>query len=116
MVLQLAQEEGKADSYSRAMYKAFFQNDRDIGEDDVIADVAASVGLDRAEVEAALNSQERRVRQRADQNYAVNTVGITSVPGIVIDGQLLSGVPNADRLKRTVDSLAGHNGSQRDES
>lgn len=116
MVLQLAQKEGKADSYSRAMYKAFFQDDRDIGEDDVIADVAASVGLDRAEVEAALNSEERRVRQSADQDYAVNTVGITSVPGILIDGQLLSGVPDADRLKRTVDSFAGHNGSERDES
>ncbi|ASN18917.1 DsbA family oxidoreductase [Arthrobacter sp. YN] len=107
MVLQLAQEAGKAVVYSNAMYRAFFQDDRDIGDDAVITDVAVSVGLHKADVEAALNSDERRARHRADQDRAVNTVGITSVPGIMIEGILLSGVPDADRLKRAVDSFAG---------
>lgn len=111
MVLQLAQEEGKAEAYSSAMYRAFFQDDRDIGDEAVITDVAASVGLDKAEVEAALNSAERRARHRDDQDYAVNTVGITSVPGIMIDGILLSGVPDARRLKRAVDNFSGLIGS-----
>lgn len=105
-VLQLGQEKGKAEAYSQAVFKAFFQDDRDIGEDEVVTDVATSVGLGRAEVEAA----------RADQDYAVNTVGINSVPGILIDGQLLSGVPSAARLKKPVDSLAGHEGIRKGES
>ncbi|RAE96898.1 thioredoxin, partial [Burkholderia multivorans] len=58
MVLQLAQEQGKAEAYSEAMFKAFFQDDRNIGEDEVILDVAVSVGLDRAEAEQALRSEE----------------------------------------------------------
>ena len=105
MVLQLAQERGKADAYSEAMFKAFFQENRNIGDDDVIVNVATSVGLDAGEVEAALHSEDRRARQQADQDYAVNTVGITSVPGFVVDGYLLSGVPSATRLKKTVDDL-----------
>ncbi|ACV05188.1 DsbA family protein [Kytococcus sedentarius] len=106
MVLQLAQERGLAEAYTEAMFSAFFQQDRNIGLDEVIIDVAASVGLDKAEVEEALRSEERRDRQLADQDYAVNTVGIDSVPGIVIEGQVLRGVPSASRLKKVVGDLA----------
>lgn len=105
MVLQLAQERGLAEAYTEAMFAAFFQQDRNIGVSEVIIDVATSVGLDRAEVEEALASEERRKRQRADQDYAVNTVGIDSVPGIVVEGQVLRGVPSATRLKKVVDEL-----------
>ncbi|MDT0120966.1 MULTISPECIES: DsbA family protein [Kocuria] len=105
MVLQLAQEHGKADAYSEAMFKAFFQDDRNIGNDDVVVDVATSVGLDASDVKAALHSEDRRAKQQADQDYAVNAVGVTSVPGIMIDGHLLAGVPSATRLKKTVDDL-----------
>lgn len=106
MVLQLAQELGLAEAYTEAMFAAFFQQDRNIGLDDVIIDVATSVGLGEAEVKEALDSEERRDRQRADQDYAVRTVGIDSVPGIVVEGQVLRGVPSASRLKKVVDGLA----------
>ena len=105
MVLQLAQERGLAEAYTEAMFSAFFQQDRNIGLDEVIIDVATSVGLNRAEVEEALRSEERRDRQRAAQDYAVHTVGIDSVPGIVVEGQVLRGVPSATRLKKVVDDL-----------
>lgn len=105
MVLQFAQEQGLAEAYTKAMFSAFFQQDRNIGLDEVIVDVATSVGLPRAEVVEALNSDKRRQQQRADQEYAVNTVGIDSVPGIVIDGQVLRGVPCATRLKKVVDDI-----------
>ncbi|MGO0578235.1 DsbA family oxidoreductase [Ornithinimicrobium panacihumi] len=107
MVLQLAQEYGRAEAYTEAMFGAFFQDDRDIGQDEVIVEVATSVGLDRDQVVAALSSPERRDQQRADQDYAVNTVGITSVPSMLVNGQLLRGVPSAARLKKVVDELTG---------
>lgn len=103
MVLQLAQERELAEAYTEAMFSAFFQQNRNIGLDEVIIDVATSVGLDRSEVEEALRSEERRERHRADQDYAVNTVGIDSVPGIVVEGTVLRGVPSATRLKKIVD-------------
>lgn len=106
MVLQLAQERGLAEVYTEAMFAAFFQQDRNIGLDEVITEIATSVGLDRVEVAEALNDEERRRRQRIDQDYAVNTVGIDSVPGIVVNGHVLRGVPSATRLKKVVDHLA----------
>lgn len=106
MVLQLAHERGQADAYSTAMFKAFFQDNRDIGDEQVIVDVATSVGLDAKETERALHSRERRDKQRADQDYAVNTVGVTSVPGIMIGGRLLAGVPSTAQLKEAFDDVA----------
>lgn len=107
MVLQLAQERRRSEAYSAAMFKTFFQDDRNIGEDAVIIDVATSVDLTKSEVEAALDSRERRSRQQSDQDFAVNTVGVTAVPGIMVDGQLLHGVSSASRLKKAVDATVG---------
>ena len=36
----------------------------------------------------------------------MNTVGIDAVPGIVVEGTILRGVPSATRLKKVVDDLA----------
>ncbi|WP_248580434.1 DsbA family protein [Nocardioides sp. InS609-2] len=106
-VLQLAQEQGLAREYSTAMFRAFFQQDRNIGEDDVVIGVAASSGLDRSQVEQALVSQERRDRQLVHQRHAVETVGVTAVPSFRVNGRLISGVLDADRLKRATDEATG---------
>lgn len=106
MVLQLANERAVGQEYSSAMFSAFFQHDRNIGDETVIVEAAAAVGLDRAEVEQALASQERYVRQLADQQYAVESVGVTAVPSFRVDGRLHSGVLNADQLTKAVDDAA----------
>jgi predicted DsbA family dithiol-disulfide isomerase len=116
MVLQLAQEVGKAEEYSEAMFTAFFQDDRDIGAEEVIVDVATSVGLERAQVEEALHSEDRRARHRADLDYAVGTLGLDVVPGIFIEGELVRGVPSATRLKKVVDGLTEQHSRQQTES
>lgn len=106
MVLQLANERAVGQEYSSAMFSAFFQHDRNIGDEAVIVEAAAAVGLDRAEVEQALASQERYVRQLADQQYAVESVGVTAVPSFRVDGRLHSGVLNEDQLTKAVDDVA----------
>jgi predicted DsbA family dithiol-disulfide isomerase len=103
LVLQLAQEHGKAEHYTEAVFTAFFREDRDIGDEDTLIDIATSVGLDTAEVVAALDSSDRRVRHRADLDHAVTTVGVQAVPAIAVDGVLIPGVPGAARLRKAVD-------------
>ncbi|MDQ3157042.1 MAG: DsbA family protein [Actinomycetota bacterium] len=103
MVLQLAKEHGVADAYSAAMFRAFFQQDRNIGEDEVIIGVAESVGLDRADVIGALTSEDRRRQQREHQDFAVNAVGVSAVPSFRVNGRLASGVLDADRLTQLID-------------
>ena len=111
LALQLAQEQGKADEYSEAMFKAFFQDDRDIGDEDVIVDIAETLGMDAASVRKAMSSPERLRQHRVDLAHATKTVGVTVVPGIVINGTLLQGVPSATRLKKAVDAVNTSGGS-----
>lgn len=111
LVLQLAQEQGLAEVYSRAMFVAFFQDDRDIGDEDVIVDIAETLGMDAASVRKAMSSPERLRQHRVDLAHATKTVGVTVVPGIVINGTLLQGVPSATRLKKAVDAVNTSGGS-----
>ncbi|WGW12958.1 DsbA family protein [Saxibacter everestensis] len=103
MVLQLAKERGVGEEYSTAIFRAFFQQDLDIGAEDVIVEVAGSVGLDRSDVALALASGERSARQMADQRDAVESVGVTAVPSVRVNGRLYSGVLDAGQLKNAVD-------------
>lgn len=104
LVLQLAQELGVAEAYSRAMFAAFFQEDRDIGDEDVIVDIAETVGIEAASARQAMRSPERLRQHRADLAYATETVGVTQVPSFVVNGKLLQGVPSATRLRNAVDA------------
>lgn len=110
LVLQLAQEQGRAENYTEAMFTAFFREDRDIGVEDTIIDIATSVGLDREEVVAALHSDDRRTRHRENLDYAAKTVGVQAVPAIAVDGVLLRGVPGAARLRKAVDQAGQGSG------
>ncbi|MCI2266022.1 DsbA family oxidoreductase [Sediminivirga luteola] len=103
LVFQLARQKGVPEEYSEAMFKAFFQQHRNIGDDEVIIDVAASVGLEREDVERALASEEFRAKHRAELEHAVKDLAIEAVPSIFVDGELVCGVPSATRLKKVVD-------------
>lgn len=105
LVLQSAQEQGLAEAYSEAMFKAFFQDNRDIGDEDVIVDIAESLGMDTQSVRSAMSDPDRLRQHETDLVYATETVGVTAVPGIVVNGALLQGVPSATRLKKTVDAI-----------
>lgn len=112
MVLQLAQEHGLGEEYSHAIFKAFFQEDQNTGDDAVIIDAAVSVGLTAHEVQQALLSEARRIQHAADQNYASQVVGITSVPRFRVNDHLVVGVPSATQLKKTVNILSSRDPAQ----
>lgn len=107
LVLQPAREHGLAQEYTDAVFAAFFQDDRDIGVEDTIVDIATTAGLDPGAVRDAIRSEARRDQHRKDLDHAVNTVGVQAVPAIVVDGTLLRGVPGAARITKAVDQSTG---------
>ena len=106
LVLQLAHEHNIAGTYSQAI----FQDDRDIGDEEVIVDVSRTLGLEATSVREAMASPARKRQHQADLAYATETMRITAVPGIVIDGTPLQGTPSATRLKKAVDALTTSKG------
>ena len=84
---------------AQALYRAYFIDDRDISSPEVTADVAATLGLERSEVLAAINAPAVKERLRSETEAAIKR-GVFGSPFIVIDGEPFWGVDRFDQIER----------------
>ena len=95
-LLQYAKTQGKQAEMKERIMSAHFVEALHVGRADVLAQLAAEVGLDRAEVMRALESGEFLPAFNEDIEQA-RAYGITGVPFFVIDGKYgVSGAQNSD--------------------
>jgi predicted DsbA family dithiol-disulfide isomerase len=85
-VIHYAKAQGKQLEMVERLFEAYFEQGRHLGHDEELADLAASVGLDRSGVLAALRDDEYLADVRDDQAQA-QAYGINGVPFFVIDGK-----------------------------
>jgi predicted DsbA family dithiol-disulfide isomerase len=104
-VFAMADEQGLGHAFSMRALSAFFQEEKDIGNLEVLADIGAEVGLEREAVLHALADGTYRERHREALRHAREDMVITSVPTIVVGKQVFSGVPSPGELRRAVDQL-----------
>jgi 2-hydroxychromene-2-carboxylate isomerase len=76
--------------FVHAAYRAAFVEGRDLGEPSVLISVAESVGLDVAQLEAALQDDavKAALKETTDAAWAL---GVRGVPTLEVDGRLLYG-------------------------
>lgn len=84
----------KAKDFALACFDAFYTEDRDITDPEVVADIAASVGVDGAALKAAIATDEIKERVKAAVAEAIEA-GVCGSPFFVVDDQKFWG---ADRL------------------
>lgn len=95
-LLQYAKTQGKQVDMKERIMSAYFVEALHVGRADVLAQLAAEVGLDRAEVMRILESGEFLPAFNQDIELA-RAYGITGVPFFVIDGRYgVSGAQNSD--------------------
>ncbi|MFM6939127.1 MAG: DsbA family protein [Rhodoluna sp.] len=95
-LLQYAKTQGKQVEMKERIMSAHFIEALHVGRIDVLAQLAAEIGLDRAEVVRVLESGEFLPAFNADIEQA-RAYGITGVPFFVIDGKYgVSGAQNSD--------------------
>lgn len=85
-LLHLAKAHGKQLEMKERLLKAYFEQGIHVGHIDGLADLAAEVGLDRAEVVQALTDETYLPQVKADMAQA-QAYGINGVPFYVIDGK-----------------------------
>jgi predicted DsbA family dithiol-disulfide isomerase len=78
-----AHSQGKADAMHEAMFRAFFEEGRDIGQTDVLLDIGESVGLQRDALRKALDDNAFAAQVTQDQQLA-RGFGISGVPIMVL--------------------------------
>lgn len=92
-----------ARAFAKAVYRAFFVEDRDVSDPEVVLAIAAAVGADRAAVAEAVESLEIKERLKAEVAAALDK-GVFGSPFILCDGEPFMG---ADRLPQLEARLAG---------
>ena len=90
--IELARDHGKFDAMHRAIFEAFFRDGRDIGDVDVLMDLAASIDLAPELVKDALESGTY-LRRVLDQEQLSRQLGITGVPTLFVGDDLQSAEP-----------------------
>lgn len=82
-----AAEKGCGDAYSDLIYRAYFIGEKDIGELEVLAELAGSIGLDQKEFREALMSGIYSAREKEAVSYSKNVLKVSGVPAVYIDGE-----------------------------
>lgn len=82
---EFAKEHGRYEEYHEAVFRAFFTDCKDIGNREVILDLARSVGLDAEELNAALEAKIYLPRLKETTRMARNS-SISAAPTFLIEG------------------------------
>lgn len=95
-LIRYAETHQLADAVVEALFVGYFAQARDIGDVEVLADIAGTAGLDAAEVRRYLASDEDDAIVRAEDKYA-RELGIQGVPCFVIERKyMVSGAQPAE--------------------
>ena len=84
-LIWLAGQEGKQDELVEALFRAYFTEGRDIGDNSVLADLAAEAGLPRERASEFLRSDEGSA-EVSEQEAQARRLGISGVPTILVGG------------------------------
>lgn len=103
---EYARESGLLDEMNHALFKAFFEDGRDLADLKVLLDIGRSVGLDEDGLRAALESNRHAERVLEDEQLA-RQIGISGVPALIVtagaQAYLVSGAQPYETVKEVID-------------
>jgi predicted DsbA family dithiol-disulfide isomerase len=83
-LIQFAKSKGIGNEAEEALFRSYFTDGKDIGDTAALAEIGASIGIDKSEVEKMLESNANWEAVEADIREA-QQIGVTGVPFFVLD-------------------------------
>ena len=96
-----ARDRGQQEPYHSNMFKAYWQDHRNIGQREVVLDVARESGLDTAELEKALDNGRYEAEMAAVYDEC-GQHGINGVPTFIIGRYMVVGAQPYEMLERAL--------------
>jgi predicted DsbA family dithiol-disulfide isomerase len=109
---EFAREQGRFDAMNHALFRAFFEDGRDIGDPAVLREIAVGAGLDGDALDAALKEGRYTAKVLEDQRTA-HELGVSGVPAMALflpgnpekTGRVLSGAQPYEVVRARVAEL-----------
>lgn len=109
---QMARQQGLAAPYNDRMLRAFFQEERDIGDPKVLAELAEEVGLDRAAYAEAL-ATGRYAQAHQSALAEAHARGVSAVPTLIVGERRIAGMPTWRPLTQLLDEAESRNATSK---
>jgi predicted DsbA family dithiol-disulfide isomerase len=101
---QFAKENGKENEYNHRMFTAFFQDELDIGNIDVLTKLAGELGLNQEAYREALETRKYKEAHKQALNHAYTEANIQAVPTFIIGDTVVQGARPKEVLEEIIDS------------
>ncbi|MEM5500314.1 DsbA family oxidoreductase [Ahrensia kielensis] len=105
-LLHWADTQGRRHDLKMALFTAHFTDQRNLSDDNVLADIAAEIGLNREEALAVLDDQRFANDVRAAETFWQQQ-GISGVPAVVFDRKhLVTGAQGVENYTNILSQIA----------
>ncbi|MFP6847349.1 MAG: DsbA family oxidoreductase [Pseudomonas sp.] len=105
-LLHWADQQGRMHDLKQALFVAHFTHRRNLSDNNVLADVAAEIGLNRDEALAVLEDQRFASEVRAAERSWISQ-GISGVPAVIFNRRhLVTGAQGVENYARILEQLA----------
>ena len=99
---EFAQQCGAGEAFEERVYRAYFNEGLNIGSQDVIGEIAAEAGIDRNDLNLAIESKRYAERLRHNASDA-HTRGVSGVPTFFVGEYPLVGAQNEDVMRQILE-------------
>lgn len=100
---QFAKEHGKGNEFHHRVFTAFFQEEQNIEDIEVLTNLAGEVGLSKEACKDALVSRKYREVHQEVLNHAYDEAQIMAVPTLVIGEEVIQGLASKETLAKIID-------------
>jgi predicted DsbA family dithiol-disulfide isomerase len=104
-----ADQHGKGDEFRKAIYEAYFAEDKNIADTELLAGIAERLELDVADLRQAL--AEERFKPEVERQFEfAREVGVTAVPAYVAGRYLLVGAQPLEVYQQLIETAQAEEG------
>jgi predicted DsbA family dithiol-disulfide isomerase len=103
---QFAKEHGKGNEFFHRVFTAFFQEELNIEDVEILTKLAGEVGLSMESFREALVSRTYGKLHQEVLRHAYERAQITAVPTLIIGDTVIQGLASKERLAQAIDQEA----------
>ncbi|WP_046175564.1 DsbA family oxidoreductase [Domibacillus indicus] len=100
---QFARENGKGHEYNIRLLRAFFQEEQNIGDVDVLTKLAGEVGLHEEKYRTALQNRTYQEAHKKALKHAYHEAEVTGVPTFIIGSSKVSGIRSKEAIEEIIE-------------